>query len=83
MNATVFEKWFIEMLGNLEKPCVIFMVNASYHSMLAEDYPKTNTRKADVQKWLQEKSIPFTLEETLCELRERVKLSMPKEKNIN
>ncbi|KAF0724741.1 DDE 3 domain-containing protein [Aphis craccivora] len=80
MNATVFEKWSIEMLGNLEEPCIIVMDNASYHSMLAEDYPKTNTRKADVQKWLQEKSIPFTPEETLCELRKKVKLSMPKRK---
>lgn len=51
--------------------------------MLAEDYPKTNTRKADIQKWLQEKSIQFTPEETLCELQEKVKLSMPREKNIN
>lgn len=46
--------------------------------MLAKYYP--NTRKAEIQKWLQEKSIPFTLEETLCELPEKVKLSMPKEK---
>ncbi|KAL4104081.1 hypothetical protein QTP88_019394 [Uroleucon formosanum] len=83
MNATVFEKWFIDMLGNLEEPCIIVMDNASYHSMLAEDYPKSNTRKAEVQKWLQEKSIPFSPEETLSELREKVKLSMPKEKNIN
>jgi len=80
MNATVFEKWFIDMLGNLEEPCIIVMDNASYHSMLAEDYPKSNTRKAEVQKWLQEKSIPFSPEETLSELREKVKLSMPKEK---
>jgi len=58
------------------------MDNASCHSMLTEDYPKTNTRKAEVQKWLQEKLIPFTPEETLCELREKMKLSMPKEKKI-
>lgn len=51
--------------------------------MLAEEYPKINSRKADVQKWLQNKSIPFIPKETLSELREKVKLSMSKEKNIN
>lgn len=80
MNASVFEKWFIDMLANLEEPCIIIMDNASYHSMLAEDYPKTNTRKADVQKWLEKKSVHFSPVETLCELREKVKLTMPKEK---
>ncbi|KAE9526959.1 hypothetical protein AGLY_013607 [Aphis glycines] len=80
MNATVFEQWFIDMLGNLEEPCIIVMDNASYHSTLNEDNLKSNTKKADIQKWLQNKSIPFTLKETLCELREKVKLSMPKEK---
>jgi hypothetical protein len=80
MYAITFDKWFYAMLDNLEEPCIIVMDNTSCHSMLAEDYPKTNTRKADVQKWLQKKSIPFTPEETLCELREKVKLSMPKEK---
>ncbi|XP_050059675.1 uncharacterized protein LOC126550967 [Aphis gossypii] len=80
MNATVFEQWFVDMLGNLEEPCIIVMDNAPYHSTLYEDYPKSNTKKADVQTWLQNKSIPFIPEETLCELREKVKLSMPKEK---
>ncbi len=80
MNATVFEQWFVDMLGNLEEPCIIVMDNAPYHSTLYEDYPKSNTKKADVQTWLQNKSIPFIPEETLCESREKVKLSMPKEK---
>lgn len=80
MNATIFAKWFIDMLGHLEEPCIIVMDNASYHSMLAEDYPKANTRKADVQKWLEKKSVNFSPLETLSELREKVKLTMPKEK---
>jgi len=82
MNATVFEQRFIDMLGNLEEPCIIVMGNNSYHSMLIEDYPKSNTKKADVQKWLQNKSIPFIPEKTFCELREKVILSMPKEKKV-
>lgn len=40
MNATVFQKWFIDMLGNLEEPCIIVMDNATYHSTLTEEYPK-------------------------------------------
>jgi len=54
MNATIFHKWFIDMLGNLEEPCIIVMDNATYHSTLTEEYPKANTRKTDVQKWLQD-----------------------------
>ena len=80
MNATIFQKWFIDMLGNLEEPCIIVMDNASYHSTLTEEYPKANTRKADVQKWLQDKSVDFSPLETLSELREKVKLTIPKEK---
>ncbi|KAF0740956.1 DDE 3 domain-containing protein [Aphis craccivora] len=68
------------MLGNLEEPCIIVMDNATYHSTLTEEYPKANTRKVDVQKWLQDKSVDFSPVETLSELREKVKLTMPKEK---
>jgi hypothetical protein len=42
MNATLFKKWFIDMLNNLEEPCVIVMDNASYHSVLSVNYPKSN-----------------------------------------
>ena len=52
MNADIFENWFVEMLANLEEPCVVVMDNASYHSVLAEDYPRANTRKAEVQNGL-------------------------------
>jgi hypothetical protein len=54
MNATIFENWYLQMLMNLVKPNVIVMDNASYHSALLEDYPKSNSRKADVQQWLRE-----------------------------
>lgn len=80
MNADIFEHWFVEMLANLEEPCVVVMDNASYHSVLAEDYPRANTRKAEVQKWLEKKCIPYSPVETLCELREKVKMAIPKEK---
>ncbi|XP_022173446.1 uncharacterized protein LOC111035921 [Myzus persicae] len=79
INSEIFEQWFIEMLANLEEPCVVVM-DTSYHSALAEDYPKANALKADVQKWLEKKCIPYSPVETLCELREKVKFAIPKEK---
>ncbi|VVC42664.1 Hypothetical protein CINCED_3A012861 [Cinara cedri] len=80
MNVTIFHKWIIDMLGNLEEPCIIVTDNVTYHSTLTEKYPKANTQKADVQKWLQGKSVDFSPVETLSELREKVKLTMSKEK---
>lgn len=71
------------MLGKLEEPCIIVMDNAKHHSTLTEEYPKASTRKADVQKWLQNKFVNFSPVETLSKLREKVKLTMPKEKSIN
>jgi hypothetical protein len=41
MNAEVFRSWFIEMLQSLEA-CVIVMDNAVYHSMLVDNFPKSN-----------------------------------------
>jgi len=80
MNATIFEKWYLQMLMNLEEPSIIVMDNASYHSALLEDYPKSNSRKADVQQWLHDKNIDFSPVETLDELRAKVKLAMPRGK---
>lgn len=71
------------MLTNLEELCIIVMYDASYHSVLTEYYPKTNSWKTNVQKWLEKKSIHFSLVETLRELQEKVKLTMPKKKNFN
>ncbi|KAL4125798.1 hypothetical protein QTP88_010038 [Uroleucon formosanum] len=66
--------------NNLEEPSVVVMDNASYHSVLAEEYPRANARKADIQKWLEKKSISYSPVETLCELREKVKMAIPREK---
>ena len=56
------------------------MDNASYHSVLLENYPKANEKKANVQKWLSEKGVEYSPLETLSELRERVKLLVPRQK---
>lgn len=56
MNADIFEKWFVEMLVNLEESYVVVMNNAFYHFTLVEDFPKANTQKTDVQKWHEKKN---------------------------
>lgn len=46
MNATIFHKWFIDMLGNLKEQCIIVIDkdNATYHSTLTEEYLKANSK---------------------------------------
>ncbi|KAL4084167.1 hypothetical protein QTP88_028000 [Uroleucon formosanum] len=72
--------WFIEMLQSLEEACVIVMDNAAYHSMLVDNFPKSNARKSDIQEWLTKKNINFSSLETVAELRERVKLLLQTQK---
>lgn len=59
MNAANFEKWFKTILPKLHRGSVLVMDNASYHSRRAEKVPTSGARKADIQKWLKEKNIPF------------------------
>ncbi|KAL4123029.1 hypothetical protein QTP88_015261 [Uroleucon formosanum] len=80
MNSTIFKKWFIEMMQNLEEPCVIVMDNCPYHSVQVQNYPKSNDTKATFQIWLKENGVEFNSFETLSELRERVKHLKPKDK---
>lgn len=82
MNSEVFKEWFIEMLRNLEEPCVIVMDNASYLSVQMNNYPKCNAKKIELQKWLKEKEIDFSPIETMSELRECIKRLIPQEKKI-
>jgi len=74
MNATIFERRYFQMLKNLEEPSIIVMDNASYYSALVEDYPMSNSSKADVQQWLHEKNIDFS--PVGDELRPKIKLAM-------
>jgi len=82
MNAEVFSSWFLQMLLSLEESCVIVTYNAPYHSMLEDNFPKSNARKADIQEWLTKKNIDFSPLETVAELREKVEVLIPTEKKI-
>ncbi|KAE9531400.1 hypothetical protein AGLY_010606 [Aphis glycines] len=70
MDAEIFKNWFISMLNHLEEPSVIDMDNASYHSMLMDNFPISNSRKAVVEEWLKNQNVLFSLQERLFELRE-------------
>jgi len=71
MNSDIFKKWFIQMLNNLEEPCVLVMDNASYHSV-HKDYPRSNAKKMQLQEWLKEKKIEFSYLKTVSESRKLV-----------
>ena len=50
MDGRNFTKWLEEkLLPNLEEPSAIVLVNASYHSMQADRFQSSNSRKADIQ----------------------------------
>lgn len=78
MTYDVFKQWYVNMLHSLEEGCVIVMDNASYHSVLTEKPPSSNTRKAEIEKWLEEKSIPHDNSKTRNELLALVRLHKQK-----
>jgi len=80
MNSDIFKKWFIQMLNNLEEPCMVVMDNASYHSVHKDNYPRSNVRKMQLQEWLKENEVEFSPLETVSELRECVKQLVLREK---
>ena len=60
MNAESFKDWFLHSFINLlEEGSIIIMDNASYHSRVINKPPSRNTRKADIQKWLQQNNIKY------------------------
>ncbi|KAE9522593.1 hypothetical protein AGLY_017015 [Aphis glycines] len=63
-----------------KEPSVLVMDNASYHSTLIENHPKSNWKKSDVQIWMNEKNIEHHPLETLPELHQKVKTLIPRQK---
>lgn len=71
MNAENFNKWLKEkLIPNLHEPSVIVMDNASYHTVQKNKVPTTQTRKAEIQEWLDSNGINYedslTKPELLC-----------------
>lgn len=55
MNGDTFREWMEGTLTRLKPNSVIVMDNASYHSMKIDKAPTSNTRNADIIKWLEDK----------------------------
>jgi transposase len=64
MNAETFEEWLKDMLLALDKPSLIILDNASYHSRLHEKQPTTAWRKSELQNWLRENNILYSALDT-------------------
>ncbi|XP_072400981.1 uncharacterized protein [Diabrotica undecimpunctata] len=69
MDAACFEKWFENVLQNIEPNAVVVLDNASYHSRLVQRIPTMSDRKAVLQNWLREKSIPYGEDMVKMELK--------------
>jgi len=56
-----FSIWFTEqLLPNIPDNSIIIMDNASYHNTTEETtFPKSNARKENLRKWLDDKGIPW------------------------
>lgn len=59
MDGNSFERWFKDILPQLEENCVIVLDNAPYHTRRIEKIPTTATKKSDIQDWLRSKNITF------------------------
>lgn len=59
IKADIFETWLEEnVLKRLEKPSVIVIDNASYHSRVLNTRPNSSWRKNDILLYMTEKNIP-------------------------
>lgn len=59
MDAERFEKWFSNILPQIEPGSVVVMDNAPYHSRRVEQLPTSAWRKGRISEWLSGKNIPF------------------------
>ena len=75
-----FSKWFTEqLLPNIPENSIIIMDNASYHNTTEESiFPKSNARKENLRKWLDDKGIPWGEDLLKAELYALCKLFEPK-----
>lgn len=74
MNAVNYVKWLKEkLIPNLPPQSIVVMDNASYHNKLLEKQPTSNSRKAELIKWLQDRRITFPERATNAELYEIIK----------
>ncbi|KAK8404000.1 hypothetical protein O3P69_000215 [Scylla paramamosain] len=80
MNSALFIRWLTsQLLPALAEPSVLVQDNAPYHSQLTEETrcPTTGTKKAEIVKWLECRSLPFPPHATRPELLLNCKENRP------
>lgn len=77
MNGECFREWLESVLPRLKDNAVIVMDNAPYHSVKLDKVPTTNTRKADIIAWLEEKGEVIDKPMVIVQLLEIVKRLKP------
>ncbi|XP_038207526.1 uncharacterized protein LOC119829196 [Zerene cesonia] len=76
MNYENYEKWLrSQLMPNLPPNSVVVVDNASYHNKQSELAPTSSTKKADMQKWLQDKGIAYRENMLKPELYNLIKLN--------
>ena len=81
MNHKNYFKWLNEkLIPNLPPNSVLVIDNASYHNVTVEPNPTSGWLKANMQKWLNERSIHFESTETKPELYSKIQLHKPTRK---
>ncbi|KAI5640202.1 DDE superfamily endonuclease domain-containing protein [Phthorimaea operculella] len=77
MDADRFEEWFRQLLISLDRPSVILMDNAPYHSRQIDRAPTQNQKKANFIDWLLRHNIEANQSMLKAELVRMVKLHKP------
>lgn len=79
MDWDNFSRWFIEkLLPNIQKNSIIIMDNASYHNTIEENsFPRSNSVKEDLRKWLDDTKIPWGQDLLKVELYALCKIYQP------
>ena len=76
MNSGVFLEWFEnQLMPALKNPSLVKLDNASYHNVKTEDTvcPNFSQKKAVLQHYLTQHSIPFSATDTKKVLYEKIK----------
>lgn len=78
MDSQRFQRWFEEqLLPNIPESSVIVMDNASYHSSQIDRCPTSNSKKTDMQLWLNSHNIAYDSSMIRPQLYELIKLHKP------
>ncbi len=61
LDTENFTRWMTgQLLPHIPCNSLIMLDNAPYHNTFTQDtFPQTNTKKVELQQWLQERNIPF------------------------